>query len=947
MQFTRRPVAVVLTLLVTAVARASASDANALRGYPEPVPEDVSFEAVLNSQPFPRMKIPVPIIGAKVHPEEVHVTPSGELVFPRHERFRGPCVAILLGSRPGGEQLRSEVAVDLPPAEGVTSRLIDGYMPGVENDWTVGELKMRQVTFATVGGKYESSTGTEPLIAMVRYTITNQSASEREAVAVILFGEAQSGLSVKVTPPVWPEELRFEAPFVRQADGSTAACLLTGEAKVSFKPLPKGPDRSHSLVLNEREESVKAAEYTVEIERRGDTIAVGQWQSPAGVDLYLESSRGHSVPVAADVEVIRQGETPVPIGKLYRTAFSTDLRPAADYIGPGQRSAVLPWAQLAKALPDGRSKLVARCYYPTDSGRAVVGSWEPIIHFARPGVTPRFKNTRLNYTDENRLRIEMALTPGESKTIDLAIAYDALPPPAGDGLATLRFDDELAGFRAFWEKELNRNAEFKIPEGRIRDACRACIANNLLLTDRHPKTGVLMPHPDATAYEAVWSGDGGVSIQAMDRMGYHKEAESMLDYFLAMQGSAKPEGDVQSAEGFFCGDVGLRWMNQNGFVLWAMAEHYKLTRDEPWLRRVAPQLVKGCDWIVRERARTRVMEDGRKPKHYGLLPKGRPSDLDLWDHWYWTDTYSYMGLRGTADILKAVGMDEEAARLAAEADDCKACIVDSVERSIDPAVQPLFVPPSPYRTGPPTFDFFNETWYTICSPIYMVEAGLLDARGEKSSGINHWIEKCGLYSGMPAFMPGSIDPYYVYNQSLAQLLRGESAKFAWTLYSITAYAMGPGTYCTIEGHHLVNGLNGEAWDANRQPHMHSNSRYIDLVRIALLLEEGDVLHLLAGAPRGWLADGRQIEVKRAPSLFGQVNYTATSRAGAGEVVFRIEPTRWQAANVVLHVRPPTRCGQIKAVTVNGREWTRFKGEQVDLGRLSATAEVVCRLGTGL
>ena len=154
-----------------------------------------------------------------------------------------------------------------------------------------------------------------------------------------------------------------------------------------------------------------------------------------------------------------------------------------------------------------------------------------------------------------------------------------------------------------------------------------------------------MPHPDALVYEAVWAGDGCVSIQATDRMGYHKEAESMLDYFLARQGKDKPEGDVKSADGFFSGDVGLKWMNQDGFVLWALAEHYKLTRDEPWLRRVAPQMVKGCDWIIRERARTKMMENGKKVKHFGLLPKGRPSDLYIWDHWYWTDTYCYMGLR--------------------------------------------------------------------------------------------------------------------------------------------------------------------------------------------------------------------------------------------------------------------------------------------------------------
>ena len=198
----------------------------------------------------------------------------------------------------------------------------------------------------------------------------------------------------------------------------------------------------------------------------------------------------------------------------------------------------------------------------------------------------------------------------------------------------------------------------------------------------------------------------------------------MLSYFLARQGRDKPEGDVQSAEGFFSGDVGLKWMNQNGFVLWALAEHYNSRTTTPGSAKSLRRLVKGCQWILRERARTKVTENGEKVKHYGLLPKGRPSDLYMWDNWYWTDTYTYMGLHRTADVLAAAGMNDEAAKLAAEADDYKACILAFVARSIDPEFKPAFVPPSPFGLGPPSPAFFDEIWYAICSPVYMVEAGL-------------------------------------------------------------------------------------------------------------------------------------------------------------------------------------------------------------------------------
>ena len=906
-----------------------------LRAYPDPLPEDVAYDTVVKSQSFPFMKYPVPIIGAKVHPEEVHVTPSGQLIFPREAVWRGLCVAALIGP--------ADAAPALPSADGVIARLLDGYLPAIENQWVAGDLQLNQLAFAMAGSEYESTTGREPLIALVRYTLTNKSPSRRPVVLALQFGQAEPEMSVKRVPPVYPRVLSFVMPFIREEDGTYVACLLTKGLKSSFKRLVAAAqvDPAHYLLLNGKEETIKGPVYAVEIERHGDAIAVGQWQAPGGVDFYVESSKTHSVAIAIDVEAVGPDGAVKPVGKLYRTGFGPEDRPAADYVAPGQHSAALPWTELAKVLPQGKSKLVGRCFYPSGAGRKQVGSWEPIFCLARPGVLPRFKNFAPGAPGDNRLSFTLSLTAGASQMVDLAVAYFPLPEGSRGQLERLQVTEELARFRRYWVRELNRNAEFVVPENRIRDAYRACVANNLILTDRDPKSGVLQPHPDATSYEAVWAGDGAVSIQAMDRLGYHREAESMLDYFLARQGQAKPEGDVQSAEGFFSGDVDLKWMNQNGFILWAMAEHYKLTHDEPWLRRVAPQLVKGCNWIIRERARTKVLEKGEKPKHYGLLPKGRPSDLWMWDHWYWTDTYTYMGLRGTADVLAAIGQKEEASRLAAEADDYKACIVNSVERSTEKKLQPVFVPPSPYRTGPPSFAFFNEVWYSICSPIYMVEAGLLDPRSEKVAGLEHWLKKFGLYSGMPALGAGAIDPYYVYSQSLAQLLRGETAKFAWTLYSISAYAMGQGTYCTIEGHNLVTGFNTESWHANRQPHMHSNSRYVDLVRIALLLEEGNTLHLLPGAPRGWLADGQQIEVKRAPSYFGQVNFTARSRVDRGEILFEVEPPRWGTPQVVLHVRPPAKYGRLKVVTVNDQAWGNHDDEAVRLPRFETKARVVC------
>ncbi len=894
----------------------------ALRAYPVAMPRDISFEAVVKSQPFPAMKYPVPIIGWKEHPEEVHVTPNGALVFPRPGVPRGLYLTPFLGDAPFS-------------LEKVNRHLVDGYMPGIESEWSVSDLRVRQLAFCTLLGSDTVKTGREPLVAFTRYRVENPSKKSRTVRLWLNFGEAVMGQSMASVPPPYLRTLRFQRPFVMEPEDTVAACVLS-HGRVGFRPLslPTRTDDSRYTTINVHGEAM-GPDVPIDVVREGGAVRVGRWRSERGFDVHMEASMGHSVPVAAEVDIVSPGGEMIHLGTLYRGGLSETKR--GEFIKAGEHSAPIPWSLLASVLPQGPSKIVVRGRYPVGNAVAPVGSWESTFYVTEPGVPPNFKRPLRGDKTENSLFVDLPLPPSGSATVDIAIPYFPLARSAAAKLASLNLDHELRRFRRYWEKELNRNAEFIVPEKRIRDSVRACLANNLILTDHDPKTGLLLMHPDATAYESVWAGDSGVILQAMDRMGYHAEAASWARFFLRYQGTRRPDGASKSVDGFYTGNAGPRWMCENGFILWALSEHYKLTRDARWLRTVAPSMIKGCDWIVRERAATKGDPDAR---HYGLLPKGAPSDIGVWDYWYWTDTYSYMGLRGAADALADIGMASEANRLRTEAEDYKTCIRRSVERSIVREVSPPFIPPSPYTNQPPTFDRLASWWYSICSPIYMVEAGLLSKSEPWTADIEYWLERYGLYSGLCAFGGGLVDPHYVYNQSLVQLLRGETDKFLWTFYSLFAYGQSRDTYATIEGMNLLTGSNGDDWAANRQPHMHSNSRVLDMVRIALVLEEGDMLHLMAGTPRAWQASGKVIEVRKAPTYFGDVGFRSVSYGKRVRVT--IQPPTLRAAKLVVHIRPPSTVGPIRSVTVNGRPWKQFQDEKVMLGARRSKTTVVCR-----
>lgn len=903
------------------------------RAYPVSIPVDVSFEAVVAAEPYPAMKYPVPIVGWKNHPEEVGVTPNGALVFPRPDATRGLYVAPFL-SVDGGE-LRAL------PLDKADRALVEGYMPGILSAWHVDGVTVKQKVFGTLLRGEEVRTGREPLVAMNRWTLANPSGKTRTVDLWLNLGAAEPGATMDAPPPAYRRALRYEPPAVLEPDGRAAAVLLSPGTDASFLAWsPPSDGKRRQTVLNAEEKTTEGARFELPVHREGDAVSVNGWTSPRGLDLYFESSRRHVAGTVLEVAVEAPGGV-TRLGYWGMDGLRATVPAEPPYIAPGRHSAPLSWSRLKEALPQGESRIVLTGLYPAPDGPRPVMRWEPVVLAVEPGEKPVFLAPGPGNPRENSLRMRVTLAPGASQDIDLAVPYYPVAGADAEAVSRLNWGTRFDAFKGFWKRELNRNARFDIPEKRIRDASRAALAYNLLLTDAQPDTGRLLFHPDPTAYEAVWAGDGGVIAEAFDRLGYHDQSARGLDYFLSIQGTRKPQADVSDHRGFFNGDSPNWWISENGFVLWAMAQHYRLTGDRPWLRRVAPAMLESAAWIQRQRARTKVMDGGEKPRSYGLLPKGEPYDLRVWDNWYWTDTYSYMGLRGAAEALRDIGRTEDAERLTREAADYRACILDSVRRSINREVTPPFVPSSPFRNAAPTQEALDAEWYSLANPVYMVEAGLFPATDPQALWTETWLERFGLITGLPSFGPEVVDPHYVYNQALAQLLRGDTEKFLWSFYSMFAWGQSRSTYATVETVNIVRGENGTAWDANRQPHMHSNARVLDMVRIALLMEDGPRLHLLAGTPTGWLAPGRTIGIHDAPTEFGRIDVLARSVAGRREVRFQISPPERGGADLVLHVRPPERYGAIRWVTVDGKPWAEFSGRVVRLGKRTGATRVVC------
>jgi hypothetical protein len=105
---------------------------------------------------------------------------------------------------------------------------------------------------------------------------------------------------------------------------------------------------------------------------------------------------------------------------------------------------------------------------------------------------------------------------------------------------------------------------------------------------------------------------------------------------------------------------------------------------------------------------------------------------------------------------------------------------------------------------------------------------------------------------------------------------------------------------------------------------------LHLVRHMLVTEErgavGDYsgnLLLLAGAPRAWLQDGKEIRLREMPTHFGPMNLEVCSHTAKRRIEARFTPSaRKPCQTVKLRFRHPDS-SPLQSVRVNGKPWREF------------------------
>jgi len=531
--------------------------------------------------------------------------------------------------------------------------------------------------------------------------------------------------------------------------------------------------------------------------------------------------------------------------------------------------------------------------------------------------------------------------PGQTRTVYFKTPFvEQLDAEELKRLEEIGFEQQVHIVQDYWRRRLAKGMEIEVPDEALNNFYKANLWHNVITTDRDPQTG-LYNQGVATLRYRVFANETVMIARSMDVRGEHIEAERFLEPMLHYQGNEALKGRFSTEDGVFhsAGDYthGEYAMN-HGFVLWGVADHYLLTRDRAYLERVAPKLVKGCDFLIKERASTMGKPDS---EIYGLSPASSLEDVVEYQYWFATNAYFCLGIKRVAQALADIG-HPEASRIAVEAEKYRRDIEASVrEATARAAVVPLrdgnyipYVPSRVYQWRHLTEGWIREALYCslhlamaeVVSPDDPLMTWMLDDLEDNiffswQSGYNvsdyqqRWFERGGV-----TLQPCLLDMPIVY------MARDEifaALRAFWNTYALLIY---PDTQCFAEWARNFGVGGGPVYKTSDE------SRFVMWLRQLFVWENGDQLWLARAAPREWLQDGKTIRVERAQTVFGMVSFLIRSEVGKGRIVARVSlPERNPPAEVWLRLRHP-QGKQPQRVSINGKivESERVVGSDIRL-----------------
>jgi hypothetical protein len=663
------------------------------------------------------------------------------------------------------------------------------------------------------------------------------------------------------------------------------------------------------------------------VERRNGGLRVHQESFAVPLLKPVDEALSADEPTVCLARFTLRNEGHLPIAASLPVEFSSRSQHTRHPYQDGARSGV----------PAGPRDALTLTNYPGADGDANVERLLVSTTDGKSEVRGAIRTSMSVKTTSDGLVLRRELAPGESCEVLMKIARKSISTePERVSLARLDYDALRRQTARFWNDQVTPWAELKTPEPELNAFHKAHLAHQMISDHRMPgEDGLISTSVGADAY-GNYGNESTMVIQELEERGLHEDVRKRLALWIKYQGTAKLAGRFSEQEGVFFGsggtEAGESYVQSHGWIMWALAEHYFMTRDEAWLKGIAPNLIRGTEWTVRQRRLTMGEQPLSRGWERGLLPAGGLEDVNSFFYWVPSNIWNWRGMDHVAAALEAVG-HPEASRLRAEADAYRADILRSltIARQHNPLVRlrdGRWVPHYPthvYRRGR-DLGWIRET---LEGSVNLLLCGILDPNGPEAQGILDDFQD-NLYSGgefgypIPDFHETWYDwaGFSCQPNLLAGLMpyldRDEIEIYIWMFFNAFTAAYSPNIQGVVEHPRPVLGF------SNAEPFKTSDeSNSIKWLRYMFVYGKGDTLHLGRALPREWLSHGESIHLKRVHTRFGVVSVeyepdlTQNRITCKADLAFKTAPAR-----TLVRFRHPDKRA-IQSVRVNGAEHSHF------------------------
>ncbi len=542
------------------------------------------------------------------------------------------------------------------------------------------------------------------------------------------------------------------------------------------------------------------------------------------------------------------------------------------------------------------------------------------------------------------VRFHKELRPGERCELLMRIPYVALESAAEvEALRKLDFGrcyDEMA---RFWRAESRKGAQIRTPDPHLNAVYAGHLPIVLMADFGHPDgSGIVNTSVGATTY-GNYTNESAMIIEELEQRGLKEEVERRLAVWVRYQGTVGLTGRFTDHDGVFFGAGGLEsghsYNQHHGWALWALARHYLHTGDRAWFASVADSVVRGAEWIVRQRRETTGDLPHSRGWECGFLPAGALEDVDDFFYWLSTNCLTWRGLDAAATALEEYG-HPEAARYRREAEAFRANLLRGYEtsRRHSPLIRlrdGRWIPHYPSRLYCRGRDYgwirevLEGSVYLLLSGLYApesVEGGwILDDFNDTrymnppfgyriDDPLTQWYD-CGGFSAQPNLLAGLL-PY---------LDRDEIEVYLWMFFNAWAACYREEVQAIVEHPQPVLGF------SNSAPFKTSDqSNAMKWLAYMFVYERDGLLHLGRALPRAWFAGEEPFGAERLSTPAGIVSVVYRPQPEADRIDAEVElALRRRPEQLLLRFRHPLK-KPIRSVSVASHPHRAFDAESGDV-----------------